>query len=256
MRGLNADLSQRSLSECGSCMLPDGGAKLLHPNWDKNQAVKRHQLHLLKRGRVVSLVSVPGGSYMKELMESLLRTNGALIQCTMFRTPTQSLQRRQLFSLTLTKREVKHAMSQQLYCLDNRRNARDVSSFVRSITVLSQRFHDNRRNVPSCLSARQGNREEEEEAARGDGEDTLQLRVCIQEKRLHGLIIRECKRNFTTCVCRCVHTDVSTSIELQEVEQGIYPATVKKLSNKNKTKKILFGKSTVEFVSPHNLNSK
>lgn len=32
-------------------MLPDGGAKLLHPNWDKNQAVKRHQLHLLKRGR-------------------------------------------------------------------------------------------------------------------------------------------------------------------------------------------------------------
>ena len=51
--------------------------------------------------------------------------------------------------------------------------------------VLSQRFHDNRRNVPSCLSARPENMKREEEATDGDGEDMLGLEcVCRMDTTL------------------------------------------------------------------------
>lgn len=77
------------------------------------------------------------------------------IWCNLLSVHAISLQRRQLFSLTLTKREVKHAMSQQLYCLDNRRNARDVSSFVRSISEWRKGAIENDGVVERDSSARE-----------------------------------------------------------------------------------------------------
>lgn len=61
--------------------------------------------------------------------------------------------------------------------------------------MLSQRFHDNRRNVPSCLSARQENREQEEEeaaaaAAERDGEDTLRLECVYKTHTFTHLCMR------------------------------------------------------------------
>ena len=89
----------------------------------------------------------------------------------------------------------------------------EITSYSPAPAVLSQRFHDNRRNVPSCLSAcrenreRRGEEEEEEEAAEGDGEDTLRLECLYTRQTLmrshsgvYGRITQECRRHKVTDV--------------------------------------------------------